>query len=926
MKALPSPHRPPTLLLLALLGLGACESHPPPAPPANHAPTVHILQPQVDTLVRAGKPVELAATVSDAEDGDAVEARVLWVSSVSGQLASGSHASATLLVPGEHTLTATVVDSGGLSSSDAITVRVLDHEAPSVTVHAPAPGSTFNLGESFALQCEARSASGKRLGSGEVRWTSELSGPLASADVARAALTVPGEDTLTCLATDTATGEGASATVSVTVRSNRAPAVLITRPERTEVFVKSGAAPPLDATVSFRATAQDFDAPGGPGNLDDTIAWTLEPGGVALGKGPTLAHLFTTPGEFTVVARVLDGSGHAATDSVRVRLVTNLPPQCDIALPREDGARLSPGSEQELKGRCVDPETGAVLAPTWTTTASPASLGTGFELNIPLDVTGSQVLSACAADPDDATLQGCAERPVRVVPNTAPSACAIEAPVSGAVLNAGVPLSLEGTALDTEDPRGELRFVWSSTRDGMLAGGPSAVTRRLVSPGPHTLTLTVTDPRGLSCSATLPVTVNGAPEVTIGVVRQAGVSCLDMPCRVGSEITAVGSAKDVDPPGVLAELAWLDNLGDALAIKGSTATLTQPSPGKHTVVLRATDQAGAVGRGAASFTVMGASGAKLVETVLTTDKSVAALAQTSEGLRYVDGAAATVFRVGMPPVAAMPQDAPARALTVLPTDSGEVLFVGTEAGVARCVGLVCTRHSGGPLLFSDKKVLAVAARATPDLLLLGTENGLVLTRASNPSAGGAPGQLVGRRALQGFAVRQLVLSPSTSGPFVKAWAATPEGLAEVTLRVEQPFEPALASVSVVMHVPPEVPDVDVLSVAVSPEGQVYVGTRRGFGALGQEGPALRASPWNLPDEQVQALLFERHPVAGAAPVDVLWAGTRNGLVRYDLARDIVTPLGTQDGLLDADVRALATRPEGGRYIATARGISRYEGD
>ncbi|MBU8897600.1 hypothetical protein KRR26_18445 [Corallococcus sp. M34] len=925
MKALPPAHRPPPLLLLALLGLGACESHPPPGPPTNHAPTVHIVQPQVDTLVRAGRPVELTATVSDAEDGDTVEARVLWVSSVSGQLASGAHASATLMAPGEHTLTATVVDSGGLSSSDAITVRVLEHEAPSVTVHAPAAGSAFNLGESFALECEARSASGERLGPSEVRWTSELSGPLASADVARAALTVPGEDTLTCVATDPATGESASATVSVTVRSNKAPAVLITRPERTEVFVKSGAPPPLDATVSFRATAQDFDTPGGPGNLDAAITWTLEPGDVTLGKGPTLVHLFSTPGEFTVVARVVDGSGHAATDSVRVRLVTNLPPQCDIALPREDGARLSPGSKLELMGRCVDPETGAALAPTWTTSASLAPLGTDFELNAVLDVTGAQVLTACAVDPEDATLRGCAERPVRVVPNTAPSACAIEAPVSGAVLNAGVPVPLEGTALDAEDPRGELRFVWSSTRDGMLAGGSSALTRRLVSPGPHTLTLTVTDPRGLSCSATVAVTVNGAPEVNISMVRQGGLNCLDTPCRVGSDITAVGGAKDVDEPGVLAELAWLDNLGDALVFKGATATLPQPSPGKHTVVLRATDQAGAVGRGAASFTVLGASGAKLVETVVTTDKPVAALTQSPEGLRYVDGAAATVFRVSAP-ATATPLDAPARALTVLPTDSGEVLFVGTEAGVARCAGNTCTRHSEGPLLFSGKKVLAVAALATPDLLLLGTEAGLILTRASNPSMGGAPGLLVGRRALQGFSVRQLALSPATSAPFVKAWAATPEGLAEVTVHVEQPFEPALASVSVVMHVPPEVPDVDVLSVAVGPEGQVYVGTRRGFGALGQEGPALRASPWNLPDEQVQALLFERHPVTGASPVDVLWAGTRNGLVRYDLARDIVTPLGTQDGLLDADVRALAPRPEGGRYIGTARGISRYEGN
>jgi ligand-binding sensor domain-containing protein len=127
---------------------------------------------------------------------------------------------------------------------------------------------------------------------------------------------------------------------------------------------------------------------------------------------------------------------------------------------------------------------------------------------------------------------------------------------------------------------------------------------------------------------------------------------------------------------------------------------------------------------------------------------------------------------------------------------------------------------------------------------------------------------------------------------------------------------------VAFHVPPEVPDLDVLSVTVGPDGQVFAGTRRGFSALGSAGPALRAAPWALSDERVTALHFERRTTE-AGTRDVLWAGTRGGLVRYDVAADLVTPFGTSEGLPDPDVRALLATPEGVRYIATPKGVARY---
>ncbi|MCP3143758.1 PKD domain-containing protein [Pyxidicoccus xibeiensis] len=922
------------LLALASTGLGACDTTPSPPPrPPDLPPLLRLVRPEAASAVRVGQPVDFEATVEDAEDGASLSERVLWFSSLEGQLARGARITAAFREPGDHTLTATVMDSAGQAASASMALRVLAVGAPVATVVRPEPGSTFNLGEVLDLECAAFTQGGARLTGGAVQWTSALSGRLPQGESVKAALVVAGEDTLTCTARDAATGASTTTSVRVTVRTILAPAVLITRPEQAELYVKSGEPAPFSSTVLFRATAQDFNTAGGAGNLDGAIHWSLEPGGVALGTGPAVAHTFTMPGDYTVTARVVDGRGNAATDSVRVLLVTNLPPRCEIDTP-VDNARLLLGASSPLRGRCLDPETGYTLMPTWRTSASPMPLGSGEQVDAILTVAGAQTLSACALDPEDAEVQGCTTRAVRAFVNSAPTDCAIQEPLAAAVVNAGRAVVLAGTATDAETPRGELRFAWTSSRDGELGLGERTSTQRLLTPGAHVLTLTVTDAWGLACTATVGVSVNGAPSVRVDAVRQDGVDCLEEPCREGRPLDVLGFVQDPEAPGSIAGLTWLDSLGGRLEAGDSSmsglaaspiATLAAPGPGRHTVVLLVEDRNGSVGRAAATFTVLTPGRTRLVETVTDDARPAVALALSGGTLRYVDGASAMVF--SEPPRSEpLPVSAPALALFSLTGGGGgEVLFVGTDGGgVHRCEGGTCARFAGGPLAIADDRVTAVAALATPDLLLLGTPRGLVVTRASNPSAGGRPGILVGRRLLEGREVRQVVLSPASTATQVKAWAATSTGLAELTVHVEDDFEPALASVTVAMHLPPQVLDADVRAVAVGPAGQVFTGTRRGFSALGQPGPALRDAPWALPDEEVHALLFERQP-SDAGMRGVLWAGMKDGLVRYDVERDIVTRFGAQEGLPAAKVQVLVAGPDGTRYIGTSHGVAKYSG-
>ncbi len=919
------------LVALCAVAAWACEPGArPPTPGSANTPPRLALRPLSDaSALRVGQPLAFEATVEDAEDGASLAASVLWVSSVEGQLARGARPTLVFREAGEQRLTASVVDAGGLAASASLPLNILALGAPVTTVLRPASGSSFNLGEMLDLECEALTERGARLQGRAVQWASDLSGPLPEGDVVRATLSVAGEDTLRCTAMDPDTGVSATATVRVTVRATRAPSVRITRPEATEVFVKPGEAPPHGTTVRFRATAQDFDAEGGPGNLDGAVEWTLAPEGPPLGRGPALTHAFTAPGDYTVTARVVDSQGYTAMDSVRVRLVNNLPPRCEMGLPTSERPRLRLGVPSPLRARCVDPETEQPLPPFWTTSAEPMPLGAGESLSAVLSVAGAQVLSACAADPDDPALQGCVERPVRVMVNSVPTGCAIQAPLPDAVVNAGVPLALVGSASDAEDTRADLRFTWMSSRDGALAQGPSTSTARLSTPGRHVLTLTATDPWGLACAATVAVNVQGAPQVRVESALQAPLDCGRVPCVAGQPVLLTGYARAEPPPDAIAELSWLDSLaGPLLSVTlppVPTATLALPRAGRHTTVLTARTPGGAVGRAATSFTVLPPGHTQLMEDVPGAQRPVVALAPTEDGLRHADGRSLWVYAEPAS-VPALAVSAPALSLFTLRAASGETLFVGTDGGgVHRCVRGTCSRHVGAMLGTADAVVTAVAAWEWPDLLLLGTRRGLIVTRASDPAAGGRPGTVGGRRLLEGREVRQLAISPLSTPERVTVWAATSGGLAEITLWAEEDFEPGLATVAVVLHASPAVPDDDVLSVAVGPEGQVFAGTRKGFSALGLPGPALRDAPWGLQDEEIRALHFERQAQTPPAR-DILWAGTKGGLLRYDVTADIVTHFGVETGLPDPDVSALLVEPHGSLYIGTARGLARYPWD
>ncbi len=91
--------------------------------PGNTAPVVTITAPANGSSFAQGASITFSGTANDAEDGN-ISASLTWTSSINGIIGSGASFSTSSLSAGNHTITASVTDSGGLPGSAQITLTV----------------------------------------------------------------------------------------------------------------------------------------------------------------------------------------------------------------------------------------------------------------------------------------------------------------------------------------------------------------------------------------------------------------------------------------------------------------------------------------------------------------------------------------------------------------------------------------------------------------------------------------------------------------------------------------------------------------------------------------------------------------------------------------------------------------------------------
>jgi PKD repeat protein len=444
------------------------------APRPNTPPTA------VAQVVSVSGSVPLVVNLSGANssDPDGTIVSYAWDFG-NGQTATGVTTQVTYTTEGLYTVVLTVTDNQGATGSQSLLIDVSTDPniAPTAAIDASATSGTAPLTVSL-------DGSGSTDVDGTIvayAWNFG-NGQAGSGPTASATYTIPGTYTVTLTVTDNRGATGTATTVvTVSPPPNQPPTASV-------------AATPSSGTVPLLV---QFSSAGSsdPDGAITGYSWSFGNGQTSTSPNPSV--VYTTPGVYTATLTVTDNSGATAARSTTVTVnAANQPPVPVIAAAPLSGAAPL---VVNLNGAGSSDPDGSIVSYSW-------NLGNGQTATGPVAQAtytnpGSYTIRLTVVD-DRGASRSTTTTVVAGATNLRPVAVLSALPTSGPA-----PLLVQLSSAGSNDPDGNIvSYTWDFG-NGQTANGPTTQVSYGVA-GTYVVTLTVTDNRGGTATATETIVVD----------------------------------------------------------------------------------------------------------------------------------------------------------------------------------------------------------------------------------------------------------------------------------------------------------------------------------------------------------------------------------------------------------------------------------
>jgi Flp pilus assembly protein TadG len=382
----------------------------------NNAPVVTINTPSTGSIFDEGTAISFTGLATDVEDGD-ISASLAWTMDGTP---IGTGAGFSFVVPiGNHSVIATVTDSGGKTGSATTWVTINPKTPPVVTIASPASGSTFSTHTDLTFSGTATDTKDGFL-SDELVWTLADGTVIGTGSSFNKTLAV-GSYTITASVTDS-DGLKGSASINLTIKAGNPPVVSISSPA-------NGSSTMQGVSIYFNASASDTE----DGNLTASLKWYSDLSG-QIGSGGHFYLSSLVPGTHKIRVEVTDADGMVGSASITITVIANTPPAVAINNPANNSHFIA-GQPVVFDGTATDIQDGT-LTPyiKWYSThvyqstigggtiiiTTTTMIGTGAVITKTNLSLGNQTITAKAFDAGQ--LQGKASIGLNIDPPVCPTA------------------------------------------------------------------------------------------------------------------------------------------------------------------------------------------------------------------------------------------------------------------------------------------------------------------------------------------------------------------------------------------------------------------------------------------------------------------------------------------------------------------------